>query len=279
VAVPLLLVLLGAAVALGAGEAGLRALGYRQPALLRPEIRATYRLGPRSQFRYRGFFPGAIVDFDNVVTLNDLGFHDRAYAAPRPSPMTSRVMVLGDSYVAAFEVALAETFHKRIEARLTREDLLGRGSYEVMAFGQGASAQEAELRWLREFGPQYRPDVVLLLFFCGNDVMENSPVLFDEANRFARFYMSEVVPKKIALFDRLLVVPRSRLNGLLVEAVSTLYVRHLTWFHPELPAEALISPELGVYRRAPTAEWQDAFARTGALLSYGVLVQGIKGSD
>ena len=133
-----------------------------------------------SDFTYT--FP---VDFANGVELNQLGFHDRDYVLERPTPRTHRVMVLGDSYVAAFEVPVRQTFHKRIEARLGVEDPLGHGSYQVIAFGQGASAQEAELGWLRAFGPRYRPDLVLLVFFCGNDVMENSPVLFDRAHDFA----------------------------------------------------------------------------------------------
>src|SRR5206468_7723459 len=85
---------------------------------------------------------------------------------------TYRIMVLGDSYVAAWEVPLEETFHKRLEARLGEEDPFGRGSYQVIAFGQGRSAQEQEIQWMRRYAPIYRPDMILYLFFCGNDFME-----------------------------------------------------------------------------------------------------------
>ena len=262
----LLAVGLGIVLALALGEIGVRASGYRRPVLLDAGIRESYRLAPGSRFVYYGYLPGTFVDFANLVELNQFGFHDRDYVLERPAAMTYRVMVLGDSYVAAFEVPIRQTFHKRIEARLGVEDPLGHGSYQVIAFGQGASAQEAELGWLREFGPRYRPDLVLLVFFCGNDVMENSPVLFDRAHDFASRYLREVVPRKVALFETLLVARPSRLNGLLAETVTTLYGQNLHRFHPELSAAELTSPELGVYQRPLTPEWQDAFERTAALL-------------
>lgn len=247
-------------------EIGLRLAGYRPPILLPASIKSTYHMGPGGHFLYCGFLPGAFEDFATPVELNRLGFHDRDYSPERPSSQTHRVMVLGDSYVAALEVPIEETFHKRIEERLRTEDPLGRGSYEVIAFGQGNRAQEAELGWHREFGPQYRPDVVLLLFFCGNDVMENSPVLFDRAKRFGIRYLREVVPRKEALFRRLVLFPGLRLNGLAAEALTTLYAENLHRFHPSLSTEDLTSPELGVYHSPLAPEWRDAFDRTSDLL-------------
>ena len=123
--------------------------------------------------------------------------------------------MLGDSYVAAWEVPVAETFHKLLEARLTKEDPLQRASYQVIAFGQGRTAQEAEIQWLRKYGPLFRPDMVVLLFFCGNDFMENDETTFAAASRFGKRYIADVAPRKIQLYQRLLWFPRSRLNGLL----------------------------------------------------------------
>ena len=247
-------------------EVALRIEGYSLPVLLPLSIKRTYHMAPNSHFVYRGFLPGTFEDFANPVEFNQLGFHDREYSPERPSATTYRVMVLGDSYVAALEVPIEETFHKRLEARLRSADPFGRGSYEVIAFGQGNRAQEAELGWLRKFGPQYRPDLVLLVFFCGNDVMENSPVLFARAKSFGTRYLREVTPRKEAMFRRLLVFPRSRLNGLVAEALTTLYAQSLHRFHSSLSAADLISPELGVYRNPMTPEWRDAFERTSNLL-------------
>ncbi|MGH7857859.1 MAG: hypothetical protein ACREQY_11065, partial [Candidatus Binatia bacterium] len=130
----------------------------------------------------------------------------------------------------------------------------------------GKSAQAAELHWLRELGPKYRPDLVLLVFFCGNDVMENSPPIFARTRSFANFYMREVAPRKIALFERLLWFPRSRLNGLVAEVATTLYARNLHRFRAGISADAVASPELGLYREPLAPEWEEAWKRTGVLL-------------
>src|SRR2546421_6836039 len=145
-------------------EVGLRVAGYRRPVLLEDSLRYAYSVQPNAAFTYYGYLPGAVADFANPVKLNALGFHDRDYPAERPSPTTYRIMVLGDSYVAAWEVPLEATFHKRLEARLEKENPLGRGSYQVMAFGQGRSAQEQEIDGMRRDAPAYPPEMIAFLF-------------------------------------------------------------------------------------------------------------------
>jgi hypothetical protein len=249
-----------------AAETALRFAGYRMPVLLPDSVRATYHLARNSQFLYLGYLPGAVEDYATPVALNDLGFHDRDYSPQRPSPSTYRIMVLGDSYVAAWEVPLDETFHKRLEARLAKEDPLGRGSYQVIAVGQGRSAQEAEIEWLRKYGPVYKPNVVLLLFFCGNDFMENDPATFREASDFGLRYIGKVAPRKLEFFRKLMIVPNSRLNGLVADAATEYYAAHLDRFDATISPADLMSPEIGIYRNPLAPEWQAAFELTGKLL-------------
>ncbi len=257
---------IGVVVAALALEIGLRIAGYRKPVLLEDSLRYAYSVEPNAAFTYYGYLPGALEDFANPVKLNALGFHDRDYLPERPSPTTYRIMVLGDSYVAAWEVPLEETFHKRLEARLEKEDPLGRGSYQVIAFGQGRSAQEQEIQWMRRYAPIYRPDVILYLFFCGNDFMENDPVTFGEASSFGVRYIHEVAPRKIKFFRKLLLFPELRLNGLVAEAAAGYYVTHLDRFDRAISRADLESPELGIYRNPLPAEWAAAFDRTAKLL-------------
>lgn len=260
------LAVLALAFAALAAEAALAIVGYRTPVLLPESIRAQYRVEPGAHFVYRGYLPGNVEDFENPVTLNRLGFHDRDYPAERPSPSTYRIMVLGDSYVAAWEVPLEATFHKRLEQRLAREDPLGRGSYQVIAFGQGRSAQEREIEWMRQYAPAYRPDLILYVFFCGNDFMENDPEIFRQASVFATRYIHEVVPRKTRFYERLLLFPHLRLNGLLAEAATDYYVEHLDRFDPAISRADLESPELGIYRNPLPPEWHEALQRTAKLL-------------
>ncbi len=253
--------------AVGAAEIFLRLVGYRPPVILPVDVKSTYQLEmPYGHFVYKGYLPGNFEDFENQVVLNRFGFHDLDYPFARPSPSTFRIMVLGDSYVAANEMPLEQSFHKRLEQRLTAEDPLGRHSYQVMAFGQGNTAQQRELNWLRQYGPAYRPDMVLILFFCGNDVMENSPTIFKKAQRFALFYMREVSPRKITFFSHVYLFPRLRLNGFIAERLTDFYAQHLNLFHPSLSLEKITSPELEVYKYPPSPEWQEAWGITARLL-------------
>jgi len=248
------------------GEGLLRLSGYLPPELIENSVRGTYRSTPGASFTYLGFRPGSPVEFRIPIVLNQLGFHDRDYAPTRPTPRTYRVMVLGDSYVSAMEVEVRQTFHKLLEERLNAEDPLGRGSYEVIGFGRGNSAQQAELDWLRTYGPRYRPDMVLLVFFCGNDVMENSSVTYNEAQRYAIFYMRLIAERKIALYNRLFVVRHSRLNGFLAERAAIFYTLHMNLFHPEMSREQLAGPDVEVYRSPPAPEWLEAWRQTAGLL-------------
>lgn len=243
-------------------EVGLRLAGFGAPRLLPASVRTSYRLEPGARFEYRGFLPGTFEDFSNEVVLNRLGFHERDYAAARPQADTHRVLILGDSYVAALEVPLADTFHERVERQVSDQDPLGVGSYEWIAFGQGNRAQEAQLEWLRRQGPRYEPDAVLLVFFAGNDVMENSPVLFDRARRFGDRYMREVLPRKERFFHRINLLPFSRINGLVAEIATGWYAANLHRFVDDLDAAELTSPELGVYEDPAPAAWRAAWERT-----------------
>ncbi len=262
----LVALLLGLLAAAAVAELALRWSGYRMPVLLEDSVRGEYRIEPNAEFTYYGYLPGGVEDFANRVKLNALGFHDRDYPAERPTPTTYRILVLGDSYVAAWEVPLAETFHERLEARLEKEDPLGRGSYQVIAFGQGRSAQEREIEWMRKYAPIYRPDMILLLFFCGNDFMENDEATFTAASDFGQRYIHAVVPRKIRFFDKLLLFPGLRLNGLVAEAATEYYVEHLDRFDPAISRDDLESPELGLYRNPLPADYAAALERTGKLL-------------
>ncbi|HWR97704.1 MAG TPA: GDSL-type esterase/lipase family protein [Candidatus Methanoperedens sp.] len=247
-------------------EAALRLAGYRPPELVPTGVKGTYRFEPGASFTYVGYRPGSPVEFRTPIVLNQLGFHDRDYPFARLAERTFRVLVLGDSYVAAMEVETSRSFHKLLEARLNAENPLGRGTYEVIAFGQGNRAQEAELGWLKRFGPEYGPDLVLLVFFCGNDVMENSPATYRKATAFATSYQKVVAPRKLALYDRLFFLRRSRLSGFVAERAATFYAAHLDRFDRSVTREQLLGPDAEVYRVPPAAEWLEAWRITEGLL-------------
>lgn len=106
--------------------------------------------------------------------FNSHGFRDFERTWEKASN-TYRILVLGDSYVEAFQVPLERAFPALLEATLnvaSRSRL-----FEVLALGQsGFGTADAYLRYLN-FGVRYAPDMVILAFLTGNDIRDNSKVL------------------------------------------------------------------------------------------------------
>jgi hypothetical protein len=106
--------------------------------------------------------------FDVQIKTNSHGFHDREHTYEKSVGM-KRVVILGDSYMEALQVrfdsSLAALLQKQLRNRSVSVETINLG---VSAFGTGR-----EYLMLREYGVKYRPDVVLL-FFVGNDLINNS---------------------------------------------------------------------------------------------------------
>jgi hypothetical protein len=112
-------------------------------------------------------------EFTSRVTINQQGLRgpERTYAK---TAGTRRIMVLGDSFTEAVQVAERESAVSRLEAALN-----GRGTdrYEVLNAGVGGWGTGQQLVYLREEGYRYEPDLVVVLIYLGNDVFDNSYVL------------------------------------------------------------------------------------------------------
>lgn len=107
--------------------------------------------------------------------INSKGLRERELAYEKPAG-TRRVLVLGDSYVEAVQVDARQTLTARLEAALG-----GDGRTEVINAGVGGFGTGQEWLFFREEGYRYQPDVVVVVFFIGNDVRNNSPKLDNAA--------------------------------------------------------------------------------------------------
>ena len=106
--------------------------------------------------------------------FNSHGFRDFERTWEK-SPNTYRILVLGDSYVEAFQVPLEVGFPALLEARLNTASHSKR--FEVLALGQSGFGTAAEyMRYLND-GVRYSPDIVIVAFLTGNDILDNSKVL------------------------------------------------------------------------------------------------------
>jgi hypothetical protein len=118
--------------------------------------------GARYEQRLEGFSKGKI---------NSHGIRDGEYAYEKPDH-TYRIIILGDSFTEAVQVALDSTYHKILERSLNA----GRAKkhIEVIAMGKSGMGTLEELLWYRTEGRRYRPDLVICAFYIGNDFRDNS---------------------------------------------------------------------------------------------------------
>lgn len=123
---------------------------------------------------YRGrWFLATNPHIDAEVNINALGIRGPARTAEKPTA-TRRVMVLGDSFVQAFEVPWEETFASKLEERAKITSKPAPNPLEVFPMGVNGYGQAQQLLWLKRDGLRWDPDFVLLVLFLGNDITDNS---------------------------------------------------------------------------------------------------------
>ena len=110
------------------------------------------------------------VEYITRVDINSHGLREREIDYQKP-PGLRRVLVLGDSFVEATEVAVEDAFPRRLEAHLTAA---GGPPTQVINAGAVGYGTAQEYLLLKHEGVRYQPDVVVLVFFSGNDVADNS---------------------------------------------------------------------------------------------------------
>jgi hypothetical protein len=122
-----------------------------------------HRLRPDAHARY------TTPEFSTDIAINAQGVRDDQDIGPK-APNERRVVILGDSLVLSVQVPLAETFGKRLEARLNAADPAHR--WRVINAGvQGYSPVE-EWLFYEHVASAFQPDVVLVVAFVGNDAIE-----------------------------------------------------------------------------------------------------------
>jgi len=111
------------------------------------------------------------LEYAQPARINEAGFHDVEHVLAKP-PDTVRIVVLGDSMLAAMQVPLERTLARQLEARLN-EARAGGSRFEVVNCAtDGYGTAQAWLMFDRRCRA-YQPDLVVLGFFAFNDVLDN----------------------------------------------------------------------------------------------------------
>lgn len=160
------LIALATLIALLLGEGALRLTGISFPVFEVQDEARGVALKPGKEGWYRK-------EGEALVRINSHGYRDVERALAKPAG-TLRIAVLGDSFVEARQVALADTFVSRLGPALTDCAALARRPVEVLNFGVSGYATTEALLTLRQDAMRFSPDWVLLALYPGNDVGENS---------------------------------------------------------------------------------------------------------
>ena len=124
---------------------------------------------PRTELRWTNG-----VDYWQISRTNRWGFVDREPPEPEAAAGGCHLTVIGDSFVEAKEVALADRSHVVLEALAAER--LPRLGITTSAFGRGGTGQIHQLAFYDEYARRLRPKVVVL-YFHFNDFADNSPLL------------------------------------------------------------------------------------------------------
>jgi lysophospholipase L1-like esterase len=211
-------------------------------------------------------------EFVVPIRINRLGLRDVEREYAKPANVT-RVLLLGDSFIEAMQVPLEGVLATQMQERLGPR-------VEVINAGVSGYGTASELLFLQREGFRYDPDVVLLAFYPGNDVKNNSPALEDGLR--PAYGAGGSLQRVVAANESGLARERRRWSDRL-RAVQ--YGRQVLLRHPEL---AGVLHRLGVLkrsapRRAPErdgipvdylvfaperdAEWETAWQYTEQLLT------------
>jgi len=131
---------------------------------------------------HRGFAlrPGAsgwwIREGKAFVKINSQGLRDKEYQKEK-SPNSIRIALLGDSFAEARSIPTNKTFWSLTENKLNLCYKKNNKKIEIINFGVTEYSSAQELLTLRHHVWDYNPDIVLLAFFSGNDVSDNSKKL------------------------------------------------------------------------------------------------------
>jgi hypothetical protein len=248
-------------------EAILRIAGISHLTIYKYDECCGYTLRPGYEGWYRG-------EGEAYLIITPDGFRDRERLRKKPDN-TVRIAVLGDSNVEALQIPLEDTFCQVMERELAS---CGDKKIEVINFGVGGYGTTNELLLLKYRVWQYSPDIVVLCFTSGNDLLDNAAryqqyldilKYYRGKNSYADMnfikYKIKVTALKIRDFftsNFYSVQAVYKLKAEIEKRAQMASARNKS-LHPLLKEEGLKNE---VYREPDTPFWKDAWALTEKLI-------------
>jgi len=269
------LAVFGIALALATAEVGVRALHLMPTRFWKPDP----LLGTRLIAGKEGWWTQEELEFRVPIRINSAGFRDVEHSLAKPDGVF-RTVVCGDSFIEALQVPLEDTMARQLESLLNRSADDSR--HEVISLGVSGYGTASEWLAYREIGRLYHPDLVLIAFYPGNDVRNNSPRL---ETLLRPVYAEDGVLLRIDAAKKTTRSERSWPATIIGSSEAYRFFRKIVLTkHPEMTAwlidTGLIQPgaaskpplrdgvplDFGVYAPDLDDDWRDAWQRTEALL-------------
>ncbi len=143
----------------------------------------TWLRKPHAEIRYTNR-----LDYWAVSRANSLGFLDREPPSPERAAAGCHIAFIGDSFVEAKDVPIAQKSHVRLEALAAAA--LPRLNVTTSAFGYSGNGQIQQLPYY-DFARRLRPKLVVQVF-VDNDFLDNSPLLHSLDRDFDPDYIPEI---------------------------------------------------------------------------------------
>lgn len=152
-------------------EAGLRWYGGSEASpgfqsLFMNDPAVGHRLKPNARTTY------TTTEFSTDLAINAQGVRDDEPIGPK-APGERRILVSGDSFVLSVQVPLAQTFVKRLEARINAPHS-GAGAARWKVINGGVQGYGPVNEWLffDRVTAALQPDLVVQMVYVGNDAIE-----------------------------------------------------------------------------------------------------------
>ena len=269
----ILAVLLGALAAVAVAEVALRAAGFSHPPFYRPDETRGWAPAPATSGWYTA-------EGRSWVETNAAGLREGELPLARP-PGEYRIAVLGDSMTEGLQVAREATFVEVLERRLAACAALPPGYRDVEAinFGVSGYGTAQELLTLRHVALAYRPQLVVLAFYAGNDVANDERAIDGDPRR----PYFELAGGELLLDDSFRDTRAHRLRTLPGIGLAYAAARHSRLLQlaaviktrlgqpaaalPAAGGEPPPSPSDAVYLAQPDEAWRRAWEVTEALVA------------
>jgi len=206
--------------------------------------------------------------------INSHGLREREIPYESPSYL-KRVLIIGDSFVEGIQVRPEQTASRVLETMLQSRFS---APTQVINAGNGGWSTAQEFEFLRHEGLEYKPDVVVLVFYTGNDVSDNSFRLKGNVRNLRKPYYA----MRDGRLEQQRWTPRRADQSSTQGAWSSLYLWNmfqsgvLAHVRPganttevdddeALQLDQLVDTEIRVFAANPRSEWRDAWDVTEAL--------------